>query len=763
MCVPVVEFTAAETYAEALRRAVAAWRVDPGYWDVWGRYHEASPEALRKILESLGVAAATLEELNRALEERLLGEWRRLVPPAIVTGPENVEVPLRLPASMEAELIEFEIALEGGERRIIERAAAELPIVRRAHLDGQWFLERSAALGRLPLGYHEIRVVVRGAGQAPASARLRCIVAPERAWLPEALAQGERRAGLSVSLYGLRSERNWGCGDFTDLERLALWVAGRLGGAFILLNPLHAIHNRQPFNTSPYLPNSIFYRNFIYLDVERIEEFAGSSWARALRASPRIEAEIRALRQAPYVEYERVARLKLTFLRLAFRRFLRELAEASPRAAEFRRFVEAEGELLERYAVYCALDERMRRRDPSVWTWRQWPAELQDPDSEAVRQFAARHWRNVLFHKYVQWQIARQLERVQESAQAAGMSIGLMHDLALATDQFGSDLWAYRKFFVSGCRVGAPPDDFSPAGQDWAFPPPDAERHYQDGYRLFREMIRRAGRGGGALRIDHVMRFFRLYWIPEGSPPAQGTYVRDRHEDLLGILALESVRSRLLVVGEDLGTVEPEVRQALARFGILGYRVFYFEKNAHGDFLRPEEYPRQALVSSTTHDLPTLAGFWTGRDIEARRQAGILASEDSYRDASRQRRIEKQKILDLVRALKLVPAHVPPQADEIAELSEELHLAILGLLAMTPCLLLGINQEDLTRDPEQQNLPGTTAQYPNWRHKMRYSLEELEGSPGVAAFVAELRARLRAAGRIDVGLGVRGSGEALKH
>jgi len=455
----------------------------------------------------------------------------------------------------------------------------------------------------------------------------------------------------------------------------------------------------------------------------------------------------------PYVEYERVARLKRVFLKLAFRGFLLELAGDSPRAAEFRQFVETEGELLDRYATYCALDEWIRRRNREIWTWRQWPAEFQSPESEATRQFAARHWRSVLFHKYVQWQIARQLERVQAAARQAGMSIGLMHDLALATDQFGSDVWAHREFFVFGCRVGAPPDDFSPSGQDWAFPPPNAERHYQDGYRLFQETLRRVARGGGALRIDHVMRFFRLYWIPEGCTPAQGTYVRDRHEELIRILALESVRNRLVLVGEDLGTVEPEVRQTLARFGILGYRVFYFEKSAQGDFLLPDEYPREALVSSTTHDLPTLAGFWTGRDIEARRLAGVFPGEESYRRACQQRRTDKQKILDLLRSLKLVPDQTPPQADQIGELTDELRNGIVGFLAMTPCLLLAINQEDLTRDPEQQNLPGTTAQYPNWRHKMRYSLEELENSPEVGAFVAELRSRLRATGRIDAGLG----------
>lgn len=751
MSIPVVKFNPAADYNEALRRAASLWRVDAGYWDVWGRYHEASPEALRKILESLGVPAGSLEELNRAHEGRLLEDWKRIAPPAVVSGPAAAEVPLRLPESAGEAAVEFTIELEGSERRHVRKEASALPVAQRAHLGGEWFVEKRADLGPLPLGCHEVGVTVGAPHREPVSARLRLIVAPERAWLPPALERGERRAGLSISLYGLRSERNWGCGDFTDLERLAVWVSRSVGGAFILLNPLHAIHNRQPFNTSPYLPNSIFYRNFIYLDVERIEDFAASSWARALRASPRVDEEIRALREAPYVEYERVARLKRVFLKLAFRRFLRDLAAGSDRAAEFRRFVESEGELLDRYAVYCALDEGMRRRNPEVWTWRQWPAEFQSPDSRAVRCFAARHWRSVLFHKYVQWQIARQLERAQQVAQQAGMSIGLMHDLALATDQFGSDLWAHRAFFVSGCRVGAPPDDFSPNGQDWAFPPPDSERHYEDGYRLFQEMVRRVARGGGALRIDHVMRFFRLYWIPEGATPAQGTYVRDRHEDLLRILALESVRNRLVLVGEDLGTVEPEVRQTLARFGILGYRVFYFEKNAHGDFLRPDEYPRQALVSSTTHDLPTLAGFWSGRDIEARRRAGVLPGEESYRRALEQRRQEKQKILELLHALKLVPDHTPRRAEQIPELTGELHNAIIGLLAMTPCLLLAINQEDLTKDPDQQNLPGTTAQYPNWRHKMRYSLEELENSPQVADFVAMLRSWLIRTGRFEAG------------
>jgi len=355
----------------------------------------------------------------------------------------------------------------------------------------------------------------------------------------------------------------------------------------------------------------------------------------------------------------------------------------------------------------------------------------------------------VLFHKYVQWQINLQLAEAQATARREGLSIGLFHDLALATDSMGSDLWSNRDFFVSGCRVGAPPDDFSPKGQDWSFLPPASEKHRQDGYRLFRESIRKTCRHGGALRIDHVMRFFRLFWIPEGKEAVEGTYVRERAEDLLRILALESVRHKVLVVGEDLGTVEPEIREKLAEFGILSYRLFYFEKNERGEVKDPKDYPPQALVSSTTHDLPTLAGFWSGQDIESRHEAGVFPNEESYRQAVEHRRTERQKILDVLFRLGLLPDYVPRSVDGLPKLTGELHNAIAGYLATTPSMLLSLNQEDLTKETAQQNLPGTTATYPNWRRKMRYSIEELETLPTIRDFVAMFRHWLEKTRRIE--------------
>ncbi len=748
---PLITFQAAADYREALKRASELYGIQPGYWDIWGQWHETSDEVRRAILSSLGVAAGSLEALNAALEARLWREWTQLSPPVVVISEslKSPEMAIRVPLEAEGGRVRVELRCEDGDSAAEEHELRELATKGVAELRGRRFIEKRLPLAPAPPGYHSLRLTILREQDEILRGDTQLIVTPERAYLPRTLANRGKRAGLYVSLYGIRSARSWGCGDFTDLERLAAWVAERVGGSFIGLNPLHAIHNRQPYNTSPYLPLSIYYRNFIYLDVERVAGFAESRWAQALRNSPGIRAEIEELNSAPLVEYERVARLKKVFLRLAFRAFLREWRGQTQRAVEFRRFIEQEGELLERYAVFCALDEWIHRRRPDVWIWPDWPEEYRDPASEATRRFAREHWRSVLFCKFVQWQIDRQLGAAQETARRRGLSIGLLHDLALATDRCGADLWAYRDFFVPDCRVGAPPDDFSPKGQDWSFPPPASERHRADGYRLFRESIRKSCRHGGALRIDHVMRFFRLFWIPAGKEAAHGTYVHDRHEDLVRILALESVRNQVVIVGEDLGTVDPAIRDVLGRFGILSYRLFYFERDNSGQLHPPARYPVQALVSSTTHDLPTLAGFWQNRDIEARRAAGILPDEESYRKALEGRLQEKQNMLDALFRLKLLPEWVPRSADELPELTGELHNAITGFLASTPSMLLALNQEDLTKETEQQNLPGTTSQYPNWRRKMRYTIEELEQSPAVDDFVRMFRHWLERTGRLE--------------
>ena len=710
----------------ALEQAAELWGIEREFWDIWAKHHETPPETQKRVLQSVGVDTSSEKSLARALDERLWREWSRPLAPTIVTGDGiPLEIPVRIPVEQRTATAAIELRLENGMSERFELPLREAAVTEEIELRGRRFAAvRLRWPGKAGLGYHYIKVKI---GQQP-SCDARLIVCPERAWLPEWLAaapEERRTAGLAVSLYALRSSTNWGCGDFTDLTRLADWAARELSVSFLALNPLHAIPNRQPYNTSPYLPNCSYYRNPIYLDIEKVGEFPRSRWAQRLMSCPQRREEIAALRESALVEYERVQRLKMRFLKVLFREFLREFHYDTPASREFRAYLEREGDLLHRFAVHSALDEVLHRRDRNVWNWPAWPEQYRDPDSEATREFAAKHWRSVLFHKYVQWQIELQLEAVQKYARKRGLRIGLYHDLALATDRFGCDLWSHRNFYVSGCRVGSPPDNFAPKGQDWAFPPPNSEQHYRDSYRLFAESIRRICAHGGALRIDHVMRFFRLFWIPDGMDASSGTYVRERFEDLLHIVALESVRNKVIMIGEDLGTVPDMVRETLARFGILSYRLFYFEQDKSSRFRDPSEYPRQALVSVTTHDLPTLAGFWQNRDIDARRGVGLITDDAVYWRMIEERAREKQKMLDLLFAHRLLPEWFPRNAREVPELTGELHNAVVGFLASTPCMMMVLNQEDLFKQTEQQNLPGTTSEYPNWRRKMRYSVDEL--------------------------------------
>ncbi len=732
-----------ESYEKQLDRAAALCGVEPEFWDIFGHRHTTSSKTKKAIVSALGIPAEGLPELEGGIRKAEQEQWTRLAEPSHVASihQQPVRLKVHVPHTAQNAVLHGELRREDGTTEQFERSLAEEHQTGEAHIEGQRYVEKEITLpDHLPLGYHDLHLSAEGLPPAD----LRLILAPDRAYFPRFLEEGKKTAGIAVTLYGLRSEHNWGCGDFRDLRALCDWAAKEVGVSFIALNPLHAIHNRQPYNASPYLPNSIFYQNFIYLDLEAIEGFQNSSEAQELWKSAEIQEEIRQLRATEYVEYERVHALKLRFLRLASQW---SCANPDPwRALQFSTYVKQEGDLLQRFATYCALDEHLHSQNPDLWVWTNWPAGFQDPESAETKQFQEEHAEEILFYQYVQWQLSRQLTEAQEHAKKSGMAIGLYHDLALATDRCGSDLWAHRPFYIEGCRVGAPPDDFSPQGQDWAFPPPNKRAHRADGYRLFVESIRKTCRYGGALRIDHVMRFFRLFWIADGTTAAEGTYVRDNWEDLLRILALESVRHQVLVIGEDLGTVEPEIRDRLSRFGILSYRLLYFERGPNGEYKRPDEYPRQALVSSTTHDLPTIAGFWTNQDIESRRKAGVVDNA-GYHHQIADRLREKQKMLDVLLSLGLLPQYVPHNAAQIPELTGELHNAIVGFLVSTPSMLMVMNQEDLTKETAQQNLPGTTEQYRNWCKKMKFTIEQLHNDPQAQGYVHMFQHWLHRSGR----------------
>lgn len=730
------QFPSADT-ASALQRLAAAHGIQDVYWDIWGREHRPGEEVQRAVLASLGIDASTTETLDAAMRQWLHAERLALLPPCAVTSTAEPWIPAAIAGSPSG-AYRLTVTLEDGTFLAREGqldAVAVLETISEG--DADWTRIALPLPDGLAHGYHKAALSANGSHAA-----CELIHCPDRVFSPPQVGEEGRLAGIAISLYGLRSSRNWGAGDFADLKQFCTWAHRETGAGFVALNPLHALANRSPYNTSPYLPASTFYRNFLYLDMESIPEYAQSPLAQRVRAAA--EPHIAGLRNEEFVAYEGVAKLKRFVLQILYRQFLRGDAV---RRSEFDAFRRREGRLLERFAVYSALDEFLHRADPNLWIWPDWPAAYQDPDSPEVVAFTQREWRRVEFWQFVYWLVDTQVADAQAHAESLGMPIGLYHDLALATDRCGSDLWAHRPYFAHGCRVGAPPDDFSPKGQDWSFPPPDAARHRADGYRLFAAAIRNNSRHGGALRIDHVMRFFRLYWIPEGKDATQGTYVREPWLDLLRIVALESHRNRVMVIGEDLGTVEDYVRQGLALFGVLSYRLLYFEKKEEGKFKRPDEYPLQAVVSSTTHDLPTLAGYWLGRDIESRKAAGLLPNEQAYHEQLRARLEDKHKLIEVLHDLHLLPDGYPRDAAQSVELTGELHNAVIGFLASAHSRLFVLNQEDLTKETEQQNLPGSTWEYPNWRRKMRYTVEELETGGLVSDFTRMLRHWLEHTGR----------------
>jgi 4-alpha-glucanotransferase len=725
---------------DILRDLAEAAGIEVEFTDNWGKLSYAAPDVVLKILETKGVRIVA----QRSEDHRQVLITARDQPPERCSFIFERELRDRLSSSREGTL------------KLIEENGRCPEMVYSFDWDailvtGTGCLCRTAVSipfpGNLEVGayYFRAEAVIQDAVYHAHSVWFVC---PPRAYMPPELAEGARIAGIGLALYGIRSERNWGVGDFSDLRRVVDWAKDVLNVDFIGLNPLHAIFNRRPFNNSPYLPSSRIFRNFIYLDVTAIEDFSDCSEAQDFLATEHTRDLIRRLRNEEHVNYQEVAALKLDILRRLYRTFLENQGKSyrhEARWVEFEEYRKAQGTYLERFATFCALLDHFGSSPPRTSNWRQWPEPFQDSSSESVKRFAREQEAEILFWMYVQWQIDDQLRRVQQYARDKGMLLGLYHDVALGIDSRGADCWAWRGFFHEGFRVGAPPDAFAEHGQDWGIPPVDSSRMRGAAYAPFRKMLEANCAHGGALRIDHVMQFHHLFWIPAGAKAATGVYVKECESDLFNLLALESNREAAVIVGEDLGTLPFNFRERLMAKGILSYRLFYFEQDDHGNMIPFHHYPTEALVSITTHDLPTLAGFWAGCDFDLRRDAGLL--DDREGEWRRDRDIRKAKIVERLVHDGFLPEHCAHEARESSTPTDDLHSAVLKFLFHTPSRLVQVNQEDIFLDLRQQNLPGTTAENPNWVTKMRFTVEDLTSHPEAVRLSDKFRRLLEESGR----------------
>ena len=564
-------------------------------------------------------------------------------------------------------------------------------------------------------------VLQRGAGERAAAASSE----PCRCFEPDWMAQQERRWGVAVQLYGLRSPRNWGIGDFSDLKQLAQ-LAARKGADFVGVNPMHALYAAEPRRYSPYSPSSREFLNVLYIDPDSMRALAISPAARAHIAEPAFQERLQALRDAPLVDYEAVALIKREIFRVIFADFAALCARERnhPMVQAFAQFAKERGEALRRFAIYQALSCQPGFGD----NWMSWPAEFRDSGGAAAHQFAKTDPLAVAYHEFLQWEADAQLSTCAKAARAAGMAIGLYLDIAVGAGPESTEGWSEQTNIVPGFHIGAPPDALNEAGQDWGLAVFDPYALRRDSYRVLRRIVRALMRHGAALRIDHVLGFYRLFLVPAGGRPVDGVYLRQPAEGLCNMLAEESRAADCLVIGEDLGTVPADFPGLLARHNILSSRLLIFARD--GDrFLSPEEYPRNALVSIATHDLPPLIGFLDGVDIETRKQLGIYQDEARYHQALEERKHERQRLREAIEA-----AGFPIGDGNVGTIA-----AAYGFLARTPCALLIVQMEDLALEREQPNVPGTDERLPNWRRKLSRNLAEIFAASSADTILGAVR------------------------
>jgi 4-alpha-glucanotransferase len=696
--------------AELVDKLAAAVGIEPEYYDNWGNKHITSYKTKKAILAAMGIS-----DIKAALKQRQLRPWNRLIEPVMVVSvnnqPETIPVHFPLDEGQEKDVtLTWYLEDETGNKNKGEIKGIT-PVDSNIIDDSRYVRVELPNETNRDIGYYKLNVQCKTpAGEL--SGFMRLIITPDQCYIPPS-----RTWGISINLYSIRSRQNWGIGDLSDLKDIVQWVSKDLGGGFVGINPLHAIPNKMPYGISPYSATSRLFKNFIYLDIRNI---SSAPQFQNLLNSPEFAQEIENLKTKELIDYENTASLKMKALKAAFSTFNLNTAEG----AEFKRYIDSEGRALESFATFMALEEHFKKDNPDLYRWQDWPEEYHHPDTAATEEFRKTHKKEVLFYQYIQWLIDKQLKAVSDKTKELGMPVGLYHDLAVGSSGGGSDAWSYPDVFAFGVNAGAPPDAFNLNGQNWGFPPLIPEKLKESGYELFIQTIRKNLKYAGALRIDHALGLFRLFWIPEGMTPHEGTYVRYPYEDLLRIIALESVRNNVVIIAEDLGTIGSEVRETLLKFGMLSYRLFYFERDWNTFvFLPPEVYPEMALTAVTTHDLPTLYGYWTGRDIAVKHQLGIYPDDEAVQKDLSERQRDRQLMLDALR--DFLPEGFPQNAQAVPEMTPELCLSIHTYLARTPCKLVAVNLDDIMAVIDQQNMPGTIDTHPNWRQKAPLDLKDL--------------------------------------
>ncbi len=680
-----------EAPSPALVELATRHQVSTDFWDWKGAHVPASAETLRAVLAGLGVDTCDGDDQAALDRDRLAREaahWARPLPSIVVLregSAPSVLVHLGHGSTFSAELM-----LESGEIRPVRQIEHN---AEPREVDGVLVGEAAVELDDdLPLGWHTlvVRFAEPSTGGAE-SASVPVVVAPQRLDLPHGL-DDRPGWGPMTQLYQVRSADSWGVGDLGDLATLTRWAGRDLGADFVLVNPLHAAEPVAPMEPSPYLPTTRRFANPLYLQVEALPEYAAAS-AAIRDLVDDLAASTRKLNNEDVIDRDRSWEVKRVALRALF-------DAASPVTdPEFVEYSRRQGSGLTEFSLWCALAE-VHGAEASAW-----PAALRERDPEALAAFSAGHVDDLAFHAWLQWRIACQLAQVQRDAVASGMRLGVIHDLAVGVHPDGADAWLLPHALAQGVTVGAPPDQFNQRGQDWSQPPWHPERLADLAYAPYVAMVRALLADAGGLRIDHIIGLFRLWWVPQGRSPQDGTYVRYDHETLISILMLEAARAGAVLIGEDLGVVEPAARDYLRERGLLGTSIVWFEW-ADGQPVPPEDYRALALATVTTHDLPPTMGYLELAHVELRQRLGLLTRPVE------EERAQERATIDTVRQFLIRRGDLAP---EDAQDERAVVIALHRCLAATPSRLRGVSLSDMVGDKRIINQPGTDEEYPNWR------------------------------------------------
>ncbi len=710
--------------------------IGDAYFDYRGELRYFSLETKIALLRAMRCDVDNADALAQEVSRLERSQWLSLLPPVVVIRGARIAFDINVPARDLGGGVSWAITFADATRREGIVFAADCPEVWRGEAEGTVMTRRRLELPfDVEPGYHEfeLKLAERAAEQAL------LIASAHECHEPPAIVAGARLWGAAIQLYTLRSRNNWGMGDFEDLKMLIRWMAS-CGAGFIGLNPLHALAPSDPARASPYSASSRYFLNVLYIAVPAVREYAQCIPAQQRVGEVEFTARLATLRAGSHVDYAGVAAAKFEILALLYAHFREHhLATRSARADEFRAFATAGGAPLEAHARFDALDRHFCKTFGTPSGWMNWPEAYRDAQGAAAKAFAIEHPQDVEFFIYLQWLAHEQLLSAQSLTRDLDMPVGLYGDYAVGANPSGSETWSDQSSYCMGAEIGAPPDSLALKGQGWGIPPQDPFIMQTERLQGFVHLIRNNMRYYGALRLDHVMSLFRLWWVAAGASPVEGAYVHYPLEQLLGVLTLESERNRCLVVGEDLGVVPDEMRKAMPAFGIYHYKVMLFEK-IDGRLRRPDEYLQRALATVTTHDMPTLHSYWEDHDIELRRRLDLYPSVAIEAEVRHERAQDREIVLQALREQGLAPAQPATGLEPFTPaLAEALHV----YLARSATILVAIQVEDLLGMVDPVNVPGTYLEYPNWQRKLSAELEDLIVREDLRATLGKINAARR--------------------